>query len=115
VPSQKEAAAMITLFNYFDLKIHFLKKDERPLHVYANRGNKSCIGSIVFKEGLFERIEIHEREGYEALDELDVNRMKLLLINHLDEVIKRWIDYFIFDRPVKPEMITERIEDAHFS
>lgn len=106
---------MITLFNYYDLKIHFLKKDDKPLHVYANRGTKSCMGVIKFKDGLFDCIEIEECNGQDKLEDLDVNRMKLLIINNLDEVIKRWIDYFVFNRPIKPEMITERIEDAHFS
>jgi hypothetical protein len=106
---------MITLFNYYDLKIHFLIEDDTPLHVYANREDKSCMGVIKFKDGLFESIEIEECAGQEKLEELDVNRMKLLIVNNLDEVIKRWIDFYVFNRPIKPEMITERIEDAHFS
>lgn len=106
---------MITIFNYFDLKIHFLKKDVRPLYIYANRDDKWSVGCVKFKNGLFDQIEIVGREGFDPLDELDINRMKLLIINNLDEVIKRWIDFYIFDRPIQSEMITDRIEDGHFS
>jgi hypothetical protein len=106
---------MITLFDYYGLKIHFIKTDCTPLHIYANRGKQSCIGHVTFKQGLFDKIEFKKREGFDGLDQDDANKMELLILNHLDEIVKRWIDFYIFKRPIEEEIITQRIEDAPFS
>ena len=106
---------MIALFNYYDLKIFFAKKDQRPLHFYAKRGQQESLGIVEFDNGLFKRVNIEPVEGKESLDELDENRLKLLIINNLDEVVKRWINHFIFKKPIQEEIITQRIEDAPFS
>ena len=106
---------MISLLDYFGLKLHFVKADAVPIHIYATRGVQSCIGLVTFKEGLFDKVVLKEREGYERLDQEDAKKMDLLILNHLDEVVKRWIDFYIFDRPIEEEIITDRIEDAPFS
>lgn len=106
---------MISILDYFGLKLHFVKKDKIPVHIYATRGDQSCIAHVIFKGGLFERIELQKREGFDSLDNTDSNRMELLIMNHLDEVVKRWIDFYIFDRPIEEELVTQRIEDAPFS
>lgn len=106
---------MIALFNYYDLKIYFKNTDFRPLHLYAQRGNRVSIGAVVFEKGLFKRIFILTEEGVEPLDEIDLNRLKLLIINNLDEVVKRWTNYYVFNKTIAEEIITQRIEDAPFS
>ncbi len=106
---------MITLFNYYNLKIHFVKKDTQPIHIYANRKEQSSWADVQFNKGRFDKVVVHEREGFPPLDETDINRMKLLIINNLDEIIKRWIDFYIFNREIEEEIITQRIEDAPFS
>ena len=106
---------MITLFNYYNLRIHFVKIDCTPLHVYGNRGQKSSIAQIKFNKGLFDKIIVNEHSGFAPLDPQDLDKMQLLIMNNMDEIIKRWIDFYIFDRPIEEEMITSRIEDGHFS
>lgn len=106
---------MINLFNYYDLKIHFRKKDKEPLHVYGRRGENYSRADILFSSGLFDKITIHELDGHTPLDEMDTNKMQLLILNNLDEVIKRWIDYYLYDKEVKEEIIQQKIEYSPFA
>ncbi len=91
-----------------------------PIHLYAKLDLPAGIilesmAKIVFKNGLFERVDIFPVENKPGLDELDNNRVKLLIVNNLDDIIKRWIDHFIYNKPIIEEIITKRIEDAPFS
>lgn len=105
---------MISLFDYYDLKIHFRKKDLEPLHVYGSRGDRYSVAKIIFENGLFERIDVSSVPDYEELDEIDTNKMRLLILNHLDEVIKRWIDFYLYKKDVEEEIITQKIEGDNF-
>ncbi len=111
---------MIQLFDYYNLKIYFRKIDKTPLHVYGgvyenNELLKESLLILKFENGLFQKMVKMEIASKVCLDEIDENRMRLIILNHLDAVVKRWIDYYIFDKPINQEIITSRIEDQLFS
>lgn len=85
------------------------------MHIYGSRADHYSLAKVEFKNGLFDKISIEEREDFAPLDDIDTNKMKLLIVNHLNEVIKRWIDYYLYKKEVKEEIITQKIEDSHFS
>ena len=85
------------------------------MHIYGSRADHYSLAKIKFKNGLFDKITVEEREDFAPLDDIDINKMKLLIVNHLDEVLKRWIDYYLYNKEVREEIITKRIENSPFS
>lgn len=99
---------MVRLYDYYGLEIYFSDKAELPITVYARRGENESAMTITFRNGLVD--DIHFIEVGKELDEEDRENFRLIMELNISEIIKSWLDTFLYHRPVEQEVIKFNIK-----
>jgi hypothetical protein len=101
--------ARIPLLEYYHLHIYFRPDDCRPVTVYAEFDNKTSKAVIVFDKGVFQQAIVEPVEDAEPLDTSDTEKFQHIVDLYLSDIVKAWIDSFVFRKEVRNEIITRRI------
>lgn len=100
---------MSVAFDYFELLVCLEPETYKPLQFLCTFGEKKMRARILFNQSLFKHIDFEPHENAEPLDELDQKLAASILENNLEEAIKKWSDFHLFNMPVEPKLITQRI------
>ena len=99
------------LFDYLGLRIYFSKKDKDPLAFYCKSQNSEKISKIIvhLKKGIFEGYEMIDVLGFPPLDDSDKTKFKEILDENLNDIIKYWIDVYVYKKDVPFETVLKPI------
>jgi hypothetical protein len=99
------------LFDYLGLQIYLSINDQQPLTFYGRSEYDDRISKAVIhlKEGIYKGIEILPVENFEELDEKEKRQLLKLIDANLSDIIKYWIDYFVYKKEVPFERILKPI------
>jgi hypothetical protein len=100
---------MVRLYDYYGLEVYFKNKAELPITVFAKRGDSESAMSITFKNGLVD--DIHFLQVEKELDDEDRELFRLLMERNISEIIKMWLDVFLYKRPVEMEVIKSNLKE----
>lgn len=100
---------MPTLYQYFGLIILFYSREHEPIHVHGKFQNKESKAILIFENGKFVGVEIQTVKGKEPLDDKELKKLKKVVDKYRDDIVRKWIDFFIYNIPVSPETITKKI------
>ena len=100
---------MPKLYEYFGLMILFYSNDHEPSHVHCKFQEKESKAEILFENGNFSKINIKEVQGKEPLDEKNLKKFKKFVELYRDDIVRKWIDFFIYNIEISPEKITKRL------
>ena len=64
---------------------------------------------IIFENGKFLRIEIRDVPGKEPLDTQNLKKFKKIIELYRDDIVRKWIDYFVYNIEISPEKLTKKI------
>lgn len=65
---------------------------------------------LQFENGKFVGIEIQDVKGKEPLDKRNLKKLKAVIEKYRDDIVRKWIDFFVYNIPVTSEIITRKIE-----
>jgi hypothetical protein len=98
------------LYEYFGLIIMFYANEHYPVHVHGKcQGREKC-AEIVLVDGKVTEIKYRNVVGREPLD---VNEQRLfteVVSGYADDIVQKWIDFFVLHKQIKPERITRRVK-----
>ena len=100
-------AQMVRIYDYYGLEVYFINKAELPIIVYARRYDAESAMSITFKNGLVD--DIHFIPVEKELDPDDRELFHLLVEKNIPDIIKAWLDVFLYKKPVELEVIKSNI------
>jgi len=100
---------MPKLYEYFGLIFLFYSKEHEPIHVHGKFQDKESKAEIIFKNGKFVDIIIKNVKGKEPLDANNLKKFKTIVEHYRDDIVRKWIDYFIYNIEIVPERITKKI------
>ncbi len=100
---------MPKLYEYFGLIILFYSLEHEPIHVHGKFQNKESKAEIIFENGKFVKIEIKEVPGKEPLDQRNLRKFRKIVELYRDDIIRKWIDFFIYNIEIQTEKITRKI------
>jgi hypothetical protein len=106
---QTQSPARIPVFEYYHLLLSFQPEDHVPVRIYAYFGEKANRALISFESGVFRSADIEPVMGHEPLDEEDRERFGLLMDMYLSDIVRAWIDHFVFHKSISREVIMRRI------
>lgn len=98
---------MVRIYDYYGLEVYFINKAELPIIVYARRNDAESAMSITFKNGLVD--DIHFIPVEKELDPEDRELFHLLVEKNISEIIKAWLDVFLYKKSVEMEVIKSNI------
>lgn len=98
---------MVPIIDYYGLIIYFKNEGVLPIQVYGIRNEQLGIATILFENGLLMPIKIDESNS--TLDDDDMKIFKLLLEKNSSEIIKLWLDNFLYKNPVEVDIIKQKL------
>lgn len=99
----------INLYHYFGLEVFLLQSDRYPVHVYAVREDRMAVASVSFQQGILSGIQIAAVPDIAWLDEQDQCWFRRIIEDHLSEILKSWIDVYVYGKPVTAEHLNKQI------
>lgn len=64
---------------------------------------------IIFFDGAFKEIIISDVKGKKPLDSKNLKNLKIFVETFREEIVKKWIDYFVYNKAIQSEIITKKI------
>lgn len=100
---------MPKLYEYFGLVILFYSREHEPIHVHCKYQGKESKAEIIFEDGKFVEVRILEVKGKEPLDAKNLKRFVSLVEVYRDDIVRKWVDFFIYNKPIESVKITKKL------
>jgi Domain of unknown function (DUF4160) len=100
---------MPKLYEYLGLIIFFYSNEHEPIHVHAQCDGRESKAEFVLMEGEIVEVRIAEVKGSRPLIGKDLQNFKKLVEVYAEDIVKKWVDYFVYHRSIRPETITRKL------
>jgi hypothetical protein len=100
---------MPKIYEYFGLIILFYSSEHEPIHVHCKYQGEESKAEIIYKDGKFEEVIISEVLGKEPLDLQNRKKFKKLVEAYREDIVRKWIDFFVYNVPINCETITKKL------
>ena len=101
---------MPKLYEYFGLIILFYSNEHEPIHVHGKYQGRESKAEMIFENGEFKEVRVSAVKGKEPLDSKNEKRLKKLVEHFREDIVQKWVDFFMYNKEVKPEVITKKID-----
>jgi len=101
---------MPKLYEYLGIVIYFYTNEHEPIHVHGRHAGRESRAEIIVENGRAVRVEIGDVAGKRPLEGAKLKDFRTLVETKADEIVGRWINFFVHNVRTKPEIITRRIK-----
>ena len=101
---------MPKLYTYLGIIIMFYSNEHEPIHVHGKYQGHESKAEIIIDNGEVKEIHIQSVKGKKPLPKGNLRDFKLFVEAYADEIVKKWIDYFVLHKPVTCEDINRKIK-----
>src|ERR1044071_9779860 len=101
---------MPKLYEYLGILIYFYSNDQEPIHVHGKNAGRESRAEIILEQGRVVRVEIGSVPGKRPLEGQKLKDFETFVEAKADDIVQRWIDFFVNNIRTKPEIITRRIK-----
>ena len=88
----------------------FYSNDHRPIHVHGKYQEKESKAELVINDGVVAEILILPVKGKAPLEGKELKKFKRVVENYKEDIVKKWIDFFVLNKEIKPETIVKKID-----
>jgi len=78
--------------------------------VHGDYDGQECKAELVLRNGKVVRIIFHNIAGRPALAGAHLRNFKQLVRAKADDIVRRWVDFFVLKKHNKPEIITRKLK-----
>lgn len=100
---------MPKLYEYYGLIFLFYSNEHEPIHIHGKYQNLESKAEIIFENGKFREVRIGDVKGKDPLDPVNMKKFRKIVEVYRDDIIRKWIDFFVYNIEIKPEKITQKI------
>jgi len=100
---------MPKLYEYFGIVILFYSNEHTPIHVHAKYQSYESRAELVIVKGKIVRIVFNAVKGKKPLPAAKLKMFKAIVNKYTDDIVKKWIDFFVYNKKIKPITITKSI------
>jgi hypothetical protein len=101
---------MPKLYEYLGIIVFFYSNEHEPVHVHARRQGRESRAELVVEDGRVIDIIYSMVKGRRPLNASEMRNFEDLTEHYAEEIVQKWIDYFVLHRHIVPETITKRIK-----
>ncbi|MEN9445681.1 MAG: hypothetical protein RL728_193 [Bacteroidota bacterium] len=101
---------MPKIFEYLGILIFFYSNEHEPIHVHAKKGEFESKAEFYIVDGEISEIKITNSSGALPLKGKDLKDFETFLEVYGEEIVKKWINYFVYHKDVQFEKITKRLK-----
>ena len=100
---------MPTLYEYLGLVILFYSDEHDPIHVHVEYNEFVSVAELTFDEVKNITVVWREKTKGKSLPPAQMRKAGLLLGEKKADIVKKWIDYFVYHKAVKKQRITKKL------
>ena len=101
---------MPKLYEYFGLIVMFYANEHEPVHVHGKCQGRECRAEIIMLNSVVVEIRYSPVSGRLPLASHEMRNFEEIVSARAEEIVAKWIDFFVLNKPVKPEFITQRLK-----
>ena len=101
---------MPKIYEYLGILLFFYSNEYEPIHVHAKYGKFESKAEIVIVNGEIVEIKILPTKTARPLSGNKLKQFKDFLEAYADNILNKWIDYFVYHKEIQFERITKRIK-----
>lgn len=91
---------MPKLFEYMGIIVFFYSNEHEPVHVHARYQGTESKATFHIEDGKIQKITIDSVAGKRPLPANKEKAFKALVEAFADIIIARWVDYFVYHKPI---------------
>ena len=88
----------------------FYSREYDPIHVHGRFQNRESKAEIIIMDGKITEIKILNVKGKLSLERTELDRFNKLVNAYKDDIIQKWIDFFVLHKTFNTEKITKEIK-----
>jgi hypothetical protein len=100
---------MPKIYEYFGLIVLFYSNENEPVHVHGKYQGYESRAELFIENGVVTEIRYATVRGRRPLPTPQLQDFQDLVSAKSEEIVKKWIDYFVLHRSVQAERITRRL------
>ena len=101
---------MPKLYEYFGLRVYFYANEHEPVHVHGFYQGRESKAELVIENGIVVGVRILPVAGMKPLNAKALADFKLLVHRRSDEIVRKWIEFFVHHRQIETEVITRKLK-----
>ncbi len=101
---------MPKLYEYFGLIVMFYANEHEPVHVHGKCQGRESRAEIILINGAVQEIRYTSVAGRPPLASNELRFFQELVTIKADEIISKWIDFFVLHKSITPERINRRLK-----
>ncbi|HKQ05342.1 MAG TPA: DUF4160 domain-containing protein [Blastocatellia bacterium] len=101
---------MPKLYEYFGIIVLFYSNEHEPIHVHGKCQGRESKAELTLENGKVVRIEYTPVKGRKPLSQSELKNFQTLTKHYAEEIVQKWIDYFVLHKPVEPQKVTKKIK-----
>ncbi|MBT9613674.1 MAG: DUF4160 domain-containing protein [Burkholderiales bacterium] len=101
---------MPKLYEYFGLIVMFYANEHEPVHVHGKFQGRESRAEIIVLDGVVSEIRYSAVAGRAPLDINEMRYFEEIVSARADDIINKWIDFFVLHKSITPERITRRLK-----
>src|SRR5213592_3646884 len=100
---------MPKLYEYMGILVLFYSNEHEPVHVHGRYQGRESRAELLIENGRVVRIAYTSVRGRRPLQDERLRDLQTLVEHFAQDIVQKWIDYFVLHRRIRPEKITRRI------
>jgi hypothetical protein len=101
---------MPKLYEYFGLIVMFYANEHEPVHVHGKSQGREARAEFIIINGVINEIHYANVTGRAPLQPNEMRYFKEIVSHKSDEIIAKWIDFFVLHKSITSENITRRLK-----
>jgi hypothetical protein len=101
---------MPKLYEYLGILISFYSNEHEPIHAHGKHAGRESRTEIIMVNGRVVGVVVSNVPGKRPLEGQKLKDFETLVNAKADEIVQRWINFFVNNVRNKPEIITRRIK-----
>lgn len=101
---------MPKLYEYLGIVVLFYSNEHEPIHVHGRRQGRESKAELIIRNGEVIDIQISNVKGKRPLEGKDLRHFRPVVVHFQADIIKKWIEFFVYNRPFEAEIITQELK-----
>lgn len=101
---------MLKIFEYLGLIMFFYSNEHEPIHVHGKKEEYESKAEFYIENGDIIEIKIKMVKGAKPLNGKELKNFQEFLNVYANEIVEKWVDYFVYHKPVQFERINRRLK-----
>ena len=98
---------MPKLYEYFGIIVLFYSNEHEPIHVHGKHQSRESKAELIIYKGKVIEIRFGSVKGKRPLNRTQFKHFQTLVKHYAEDIVQKWIDYFVLHKPVQPKKITK--------